>query len=149
MKFNNFLFASLFICVASLSSCQQNLNVNVANQIEEMTIQKGSFKNQVDQYASYKEGIEALDQLIKERLDKVDLTKSFSAGDTAYLELTIDADGSILELVQLAPKTDNEAKELTDFYIAHLLNMPKWQPGIKNNEPVKSWVVLPLVFTKS
>lgn len=147
MKINTLLFASIFLSLVSLNSCQQKLTVNVANQIEEATLYKGTFRNQVDQYALYEGGLNALDQLIKKRLEKIDLTKSFFAGDTAFIELTIEADGSIVGIGHLSPDLNQKAQEIENSYIAHLLMLPKWKPALKDGKPVRSWVVLPLVFS--
>ncbi|GEM_PF-755803 len=77
---------------------------------------------------------------------------------TVYVEALIDVDGKVLETKAAKPKDEKELKEsemdeetqhmVQELYVAAMkaIEMSKWEPAKKDNQPVKVWITVPIGF---
>jgi bla regulator protein blaR1 len=62
-----------------------------------------------------------------------------------YVEFMVEKDGSV-QSCKAIPDASGQSQILIDAAIQHVLNMPKWEPGTKDGQPVLVKMVLPFQF---
>ncbi|MBN2092120.1 TonB family protein [candidate division KSB1 bacterium] len=77
---------------------------------------------------------------------------------TVYIQVLIDVDGKVLDTRAAKPSDEKESKEsemdeetqkmVQEMHIAAMkaIEMSKWEPAKKDNQPVKVWITVPVRF---
>ncbi len=97
---------------------------------------------QVDQTPEFPGGMPAMFDFIGKNLKYPKEAREKKIEGTVFLKLIVEEDGSIIETAILKSLGHGCDEELTRVVKA----MPKWSPGRKDNEPVRTSLVLPVLF---
>lgn len=92
---------------------------------------------------SFPGGAAELMKFIKETIQYPEISKELGDQGRVYVEFIVEIDGSLTDvrvLRSLTPELDREAKRV-------IRSMPKWIPGEKGGEIVRSRARLPVTFT--
>jgi len=136
-------FAVAFVVI--LNSCVQNTKQEDKEQPQEYVIVDGAKiynEDFVDTKAEFKGGEEALMKYLDENINYPLIAMNISLQGKVYVKFIVRTTGEISN-VELMRKVhyslDTEAIRL-------VINMPKWNPAIKDGKAVSSFCVLPITW---
>jgi len=100
-----------------------------------------------DQMPVFPGGDKAKAEFIRKNLQYPGIEKEYGVQGVAYVTFIVEKDGSITDVkcirpVKNAPNLNREAVRLVKA-------MPKWQPGLQRNKPIRVQYILPIRFTLS
>jgi len=107
--------------------------------------QEQDFFRKVDVMPEFKGGQEALNQFITKNIKYPEAAINSKKEGTVYVTFIIEKDGSISQIKALkgiGEEFEREAEKVVK-------KMPKWTPGMQNNEAVRVMLSLPIEFKLS
>lgn len=118
---------------------------NVKNGSKDHYLSEETVYQIADPMPEFKGGKEALNEYFARSLNQPAGSQSGMTKASAYISLVIEKDGTISNekiIKGISPSIDSS--------ILHTLrNMPPWNPGMRNNEPVSVAIVLPVEYRRA
>lgn len=98
----------------------------------------------VDVMPEFPGGMAAMQEFIKKNIVYPETEKEMGLEGKVYLRFTVHEDGTLTDIKEL--RGINGAPGLTKEAIRVIKKMPKWTPGMNNNQKVKTQMNIPVVF---
>lgn len=98
----------------------------------------------VDVMPEFPGGMAAMQEFIKKNIVYPVTEKEMGLEGKVYLRFTVNEDGTLSDIQEL--RGINGAPGLTKEAIRVIKQMPKWSPGMNNNQKVKTQLNIPVVF---
>lgn len=98
----------------------------------------------VDVMPEFPGGMAAMQEFIKKNIVYPETEKEIGLEGKVYLRFTVHEDGTLTDIKEL--RGINGAPGLTKEAIRVIKKMPKWTPGMNNNQKVKTQMNIPVVF---
>ena len=139
-----FLKIGLFLAIISLPNIILAKTTKIVNNVEINGFKfDTSIYKQTDKYAEFPGGMEAMTQFLQKTLKYPNQAKKDKIEGICYISFTIEKDGTISNVKAI--------KELgggcTQEAIRVVKAMPKWEPAVNKNKPVRQEFVLPISFS--